>query len=349
MANRAGKGAPPASVEELEERLSRPTKATVRAAERLGGDVVVLGAGGKMGPSLARLLLRSIAEAGASHRVVCVSRFGDAAAAEALERDGARVVRCDLLEPGALDALPDAPNVLYLAGTKFGSSSTPALTWAMNCLLPALAAERYRSSRIVALSTGNVYPFVSPRSGGATERTRPDPVGEYAQSCLGRERMFEYVSARSGARVLLARLNYATDLRYGVLADIARTLAAGRPVDVTMGWLNTIWQGDANAVLVRALDHCASPPMAMNLTGPRILSVREVAVRLAGLMGCPPPAFAGEEAPAALLSNPTTCTGLYGLPSVSEERIVEWTAHWVAAGLPSLDRPTHWETRDGRF
>lgn len=340
---------PPQSEQELEELLTRPTAETVDAVSRLAGDILVLGAGGKMGPSLARLAKRSLEAAGLSHRVVCVSRFSDAAVAERLHTAGIDVIPCDLLDRTQLAALPDAPNIAYLAGFKFGASGAPYVAWAMNCFLPALVAERFRGSRIVALSTGNVYPYVPPESGGADEATEPSPIGEYAQSCLGRERMFEYASARDGTRILLVRLNYATDLRYGVLLDIARKVMKGEPVDVSMGWVNTIWQGDANAVVIRGFEHCSAPPTVLNLTGPEMISVRETAERFALMLGAPAPTFVGSESDVALLSNAHRCRSLFGPPQVSVETLLAWTAGWVATGGATLGKPTHFETRDGKF
>jgi nucleoside-diphosphate-sugar epimerase len=339
----------PRGEEELEELLSAPTPETVAAAARLGGDLLVLGAGGKMGPSLARLARRSIDEAALAHRVICVSRFGSGDLAERLRGDGIETVACDLLDRQALASLPDAPNVLYLAGFKFGASGAPHRTWAMNAYLPAIVAERYAGARIVVLSTGNVYPQVTPRTGGATEATPPAPVGEYAQSCLARERMFEYMAEACGTRSVLIRLNYATDLRYGVLLDIAERVRRGAPVDLGMGWINTIWQGDANAVVLRAFELCSAPPDLLNLTGPELLSVRETACELARLLGRPEPRFEGEEAETALLNDASRCHALFGLPRVAASTLVQWTAAWVGCGRPTLGKPTHFETRDGRY
>jgi nucleoside-diphosphate-sugar epimerase len=340
---------PPSDEFELMERLTHPSPAVMETARDLNGDVVILGAGGKMGASLALLLHRSISAAGMPHKVVCVSRFTDASVAMMLGRAGIRTIGCDLFDRKELERLPDAPNVLYLVGSKFGASANPTHTWAVNAYLPALVAERYRTSRIVALSTGNVYPFVAPETGGATEDTAPDPVGEYAQSCLGRERIFAYMSERQGTPVLLVRLNYATDLRYGVLVDIAQKVNAGEPVNVAMGFLNTIWQGDANAVLLQAFRLCATPPPALNLTGPEILSVRSVATELAALMGVAVPTFEGSESPTALLSNASRCWSLFPGPAISTETLIRWTAHWTKLGGTTIGKPTHFEVRDGKF
>jgi dTDP-4-dehydrorhamnose reductase len=338
----------PRGEDELEALLAAPTRETSEAAATLDGDLVVLGAGGKMGPSLAALAKRSIDAAGFPHRVVCVSRFGSPGVPDRLRRLGIETIAADLLHRDELRRLPDAPNVIYLAGMKFGTSGAPHLTWALNCYLPALVAERFRESRIVALSTGNVYPLVPVSGRGADETTEPAPVGEYAQSCLGRERMFEFVASRHGTPVLLVRLNYATDLRYGVLLDIARKVRRGEPVDVSMGAVNTIWQGDANAAVLRGLGLCANPPRVLNVTGPEVVSVREAALRFAELLGTQA-TFTGAESDLALLSDASRYHSLLGLPGVSAETLIDWTAEWVRNELPTLDKPTHFETRDGRF
>jgi nucleoside-diphosphate-sugar epimerase len=341
-------GAAPTSEDQLEERLTRPAPELIDTLRRLEGDMLVLGAGGKMGPSLAVLARWALEEAGSASRVYAVSRFGSGDAAARLREQGVETIACDLLEREALQKLPDAPNVIFLAGMKFGSTGSPAATWAMNVLLPAMVAERFRGSRIVALSTGNVYPFTPVASGGATEETRPEPVGEYAQSCLGRERMFEYGSDKWGTRAALIRLNYANDLRYGVLLDVAEKVHNGLPVDVTMGHVNTIWQGDANSIVLRCLDRCAAPPYILNLTGAEIISVRDLAQRFGRLLGREVE-ITGTEAETALLSNAEKCRREFGPPSVPLDTMIEWTAQWVRSGGPTLRKPTHFETRDGKF
>ncbi len=338
----------PQTEAELEDLLTAPNPATVDAVTRLDGDIVILGAGGKMGPSLALLAKRSLDAAGSSHRVICVSRFGAGDLVGRFRAQGIETIAADLLDRSQLRKLPEAANVVYLAGFKFGASGAPHFTWAMNCYLPALVAERYRSARIVALSTGNVYPFVPAESGGATEETATAPIGDYAQSCLGRERMFEYMAESCGTRSVLIRLNYATDLRYGVLLDVAQRVAAGEPVDLTMGWLNTIWQGDANAVVLRAFELASAPPDVLNVTGAELISIREAAGRFAQLFGRSA-TFIGAEAPTALLNNAGRCHALFGPPAVPADTLIEWTADWVRRGLPTLGKPTHFETRDGSF
>jgi nucleoside-diphosphate-sugar epimerase len=338
----------PQSEEELEELLSTPTAETAEAASRLEGDLLVLGAGGKMGPSLAKLAKLSIEEAGAPHRVICVSRFGTSDVPAQLERNGIETIAADLLDPVQVEGLPDAPNVIYLAGMKFGTSGAPWLAWALNCYLPAIVAERFRTARIVALSTGNVYPLVPISSAGADEATPPAPVGEYAQSCLGRERIFEYMASKHGTRVLLVRLNYATDLRYGVLLDIAQKVYRGEPVDVSMSKVNTIWQGDANAVFLRSFELCDNPADILNVTGPEAVSVRDVALRFAERFGRAA-RLVGTESDVALLSDASRCHALYGRPRVPVDTLVEWTAEWILGEMPTLDKPTHFETQDGKF
>ena len=336
---------------ELEERLSRPSAAAVAALGRCPGDVVVLGAGGKMGPSLARMLRRAAdsADGGSGHRrVVAVSRFTDASAARALESCGVEIVRADLAEPDDVRRLPDAPNVFFLAGQKFGTSGDPGGTWAMNVVVPSLCADRYRGARIVAFSTGNVYGRTPSDSGGATEVSPPEPVGEYAWSCVGRERVFGWHAARHGTRVSVIRLNYAVDLRYGVVVDVAGKVMRGEPVDVAMGYVNVIWQGDANAAAIAALPLAASPPWTVNVTGVETTSIRSVALRLGTLLGRAA-AISSIEAPDALLSNAGRMRESLGVPSVHEAMLVEWVAAWLRAGGRTLAKPTHFEARDGRF
>jgi nucleoside-diphosphate-sugar epimerase len=340
---------PPSNEAELDDLLTQPTEETIYAAGRLGDDLLVLGAGGKMGPSLAVLASKSIAAAGLRHKVICVSRFGSDSTRKWLEERGVETIAADLLDREALAALPYAPNVIFLAGMKFGSTYEPSHTWAMNVFLPGLVGERFRASRIVALSTGNVYPFVPVESGGATEETDPEPVGEYAQSCLGRERMFEYGSEKYGTPVLLVRLNYANDLRYGVLLDVAHSVYHGQTIDLSMGYVNTVWQGDANAVILRALSLCDSPAAVLNLTGPDTIPVRWLAEEFARLFGKEPPQFYDKESETALLSDAAKCWDLFGPPTVPLERMMHWTAHWVKSGGPTLNKPTHYDVRDGRF
>jgi nucleoside-diphosphate-sugar epimerase len=332
---------------ELEDRLSEPTPAVVETMARVPGDVIFLGVAGKMGPTLARMARRASDAAGVNRRVIGVSRFsagGDAA----LREHGVEAVRCDLLNESEVEKLPDAANVVYMPARKFGATGDEATTWAVNCYLPAVVCKKYRQSRIVAFSTGNVYPLVPAASGGSKETDPPNPVGEYGMSALGRERMFEHFSRTLGTPVSVIRLNYACDLRYGVLVDLARKVFAGEPVDLTMGHFNTIWQGDANALTLSALGHCATPPRVFNVTGPEVLGVRSVCERFGELFG-KPPRYTGSESDTALLSNASATLARLGPPRVPADQLIEWVAAWVAAGGRLLNKPTRFEARDGRF
>jgi len=333
---------------QLEERLSEPNAYDIELMSRLSGNVILLGAGGKMGPSLARRCKRAADAAKVIKRVIAVSRFSSADARKDLERAGIETISCDLLNRDEVDRLPDCENVLFLAGRKFGSSDRTDLTWANNVVVPAYAAHRYRTSRIVAFSTGNVYPFVSPASGGAVETGELGPLGEYAQSCLGRERMFEYFSQEWGTPVLLFRLNYAVDLRYGVLVDIARKIYEGKPVDLTVSNFNVIWQGDANSYALRSLELCQSPPRALNVTGIEIVSVQKAAEFFADRFQ-QKAVFTGQGSGQALLSNASVCHQLLGEPEMPLEELMELVAHWVSAGGRSLNKPTKFEVVDGKF
>lgn len=337
------------SEEELDDILSEPTDGCVDALAGIEGDILVLGAGGKMGPTVARMARRAADRAGSSRRVVAVSRFAAGGTEEALRGGGVETVACDMLDRRALAGLPDAPNVVFMAGRKFGSQGAEWLTWAMNAYLPGLVMERFPGSRIVAFSTGNVYPLTPVVDGGATETHPVDPVGEYAQSCLGRERIMEYFSRERGTPLTLFRLNYAIDLRYGILLDVAQKVQAGTPIDLTMGAVNVIWQGDAAAYVLQSLSLCASPPAVLNVSGPETISVRWLANRFAELLGTPPPTFVGAEAPTALLSNAGRCHRLFGYPRVPLDLMVQWVAGWLARGGPTLSKPTGFEVRDGRF
>jgi nucleoside-diphosphate-sugar epimerase len=333
---------------ELEDRLSAPSPEDVALFREMEGDLLIIGVAGKMGPSLARRAARAAGAAGVKRRILGVSRFSDPAAECFLQQAGVEILRADLLDPTSFATLPEAANVIFMAGRKFGSTGAESLTWAMNAYLPALVAQRYRQSRIVAFSSGNIYPLVPVQSGGATEDTPPQPLGEYAQSVLARERLFEHFSRSQGTRATLLRLNYANDLRYGVLLDIGSKVFEGRSVDVTTGAVNAIWQGDANSAALRSLTLAQAPPLVLNLTGPETLSVREVALRFGEIFG-KPPILEGREAPTALLSNAARCHRLLGFPSVSARQMIEWTAHWIRIGGTTLGKPTHFETRDGRF
>ncbi len=333
---------------EREEMMTRPTAALRTFVKTVQGPLVVVGAGGKMGPSLCVQVRRAAEEAGHALDVIAVSRFGDAAARDKLERQGVRTVACDAMDRTALAALPEAENVIYLVGLKFGTQQDPARTWAVNTLIPSYVAERYAGARIVALSTGNVYPLVPVAGGGSVETDPLTPLGEYANACVARERIFHYFSQRDGTPVVLIRLNYATDLRYGVLVDIAQKILAGQPVDVTMGYLNCIWQGDANAMIVRALALAESPARPLNLTGAAVLSVRELAQRLGEHLNRPV-TITGTEAETALLSNPAAAYAALGVPPTPLDTVLQWTAQWLQHGGHTLNKPAHFDVRDGRY
>ena len=336
------------SVRQLEEQLATPSIQDQDVMRRLSGDIAILGAGGKMGPSLARRAKRASQAAGVERRVIAVSRFSNSEVVDELERCGIETLRCDLLNREEVAHLPMFENVLLLSGRKFGSTDRPDLTWATNTIVPANVALHYRDSRIVAFSTGNVYPLVEANASGCTEADEPAPVGEYAQSCLGRERIIEYYSHEYGTHGLIFRLNYAVDLRYGVLVDIAQRVYAGQDVNLTVGWFNAIWQGDANSYALRCLELCGSPPQVLNVTGPEKISVRETA-QYYGQLFRGEPIFRGEDSGRALLSDASRCHALLGRPEVDLETLLGWVAHWIEIGGPTLDKPTKFEVADGRF
>ena len=336
------------TVAELEDKLCEPAPGLIDAMSRLEGDILILGVGGKMGPSLAQLAVRAIEASGVERRVIAVSTFSAKGVRKRLESLGVETIQADLLEPGTCDGLPDAPNVIYMVGRKFGSTGAEWLTWATNVYLPGLVVQRFKEARIVAFSSGNVYPLVPVTGGGSTESTLPEPVGEYAITCLGRERIFEHFSRKLETKVLLLRLNYAVELRYGVLADIAAQVWDAASIDLAMGQLNCVWQGYANSMALQGFPLAASPPRVLNVTGPELISIRWLAARFGELMG-KKPTFIGEEAGTALLSNAAQCHRLFGYPQVSLETLIEWVAQWVMAGGELLGKPTHYATRNGRY
>jgi nucleoside-diphosphate-sugar epimerase len=335
--------------QELEELLSRPGEETVLAMAALEGDLIILGAGGKMGPSLARLARRACDEAGVKKRVVAVARFSSPKLLAELQADGIETITCDLLDRQALARLPEAPNVVFMAARKFGTSGEEYLTWALNTHLPGLVAERFQNSRIVSFSTGNVYPLMSIAHGGATEKTPVGPVGEYAQSALGRERMFEYGSAKWGTPGVILRLNYAVELRYGVLVDIGLAVFEKRPIALAMPRVNVIWQGEANSWCLRSFAHCAAPPLILNITGTATLSVRDLAQQFGKRFGTAPTFASENEGTSALLNDAGKARGLFGNPKVSTEEMIDWITDWIRDGGPTLNKPTHFQTRDGKF
>ena len=340
----------PATEAELDEILSRPRDATVRALRACPGDVVILGAGGKMGPTLARMAARAAEQADGKkrRRVIAVSRFGSDDVRAELERHGVETIRADLTDPAVVARLPAAPNVVFMAGQKFGTTEAPSRTWIMNVVAPAHCAARYAGSRVVAFSTGNVYPLRGVLGGGANEGTKPQPVGEYAASCLGRERVFEHYASTAESKVAIMRLNYAIELRYGVLADLALRIVNGKLVPLAMGYVNIIWQGDANRIALEMLPLADSPPLVLNVTGRETLSVRTLALELGNRLDMKPD-FDGSEAPDALLSDTTRMRSLMGDAEMPLDTMLDWVAAWVRASKPMLSKPTHFETRDGSF
>lgn len=328
--------------------LTQPSPTLVQVMSALQGDLSILGVGGKMGPTLARLARRALDEAGSRSDVIGVARFSDPKVRDLLESRGVRTLQADLLADDAMKQLPDAANVIFLAARKFGSTGDESTTWAMNTLLPARVADRYRDSRIVALSTGNVYPLSPIESHGPTEDDLTGPIGEYAQSCRGKERMFEYFSRQCATRTAIVRLNYAIDLRYGVLIDIARRVWTNEPIDLTMGHVNIVWQGDANTAVLRCFEHCASPPFVLNLTSPETYSVRQLATALGKRLD-KQPVFQGTEAPNALLSNAARYKELMGGPTVTVDRMIDWVAEWIRRDGVTWGKPTHFQVRDGKF
>jgi len=329
---------------ELEEVLTRPDPALAADLAAVPGTLMVLGAAGKMGPTLCRLAKR----ADPDRRVIAVARFSEPGLRQRMESWGIECIAADLMDRAALAALPEAENIVFMAARKFGSTGAEELTWAMNVLLPAMVAERFAASRIVFFSTGNVLPLVPMPSGGADEAVPPAPVGDYAASCLGRERVFQHAASARGTRCFGIRLNYAIDLRYGVLHDVASKIWAGTPVPLAMGHANVIWQGDANAWTLRALRHASADCPILNVTGPETVPIRWLANQFAARFG-KPVEFAGEEAPDALLSNAARAFALFGYPRVPLLRMVDWVADWVMRGGRALGKPTKFEVRDGRF
>ena len=337
------------TIEELEEELSRPTKGVLEALHSISGDVLVLGASGKMGPTLARMVRRGLNAIGdAKRRVIAVSRFSSPKTASELQQHGVETISCDLMDREAVKALPDAPNVIFMAGQKFGTNESPELTWVMNTLVPAIIAERYAKSRIVVFSTGCVYSLVPADGTGANEDGILEPPGEYANSCIGRERVFTHFAIRNQTPLLFFRLCYAIDLRYGVLCDVATKVASGIPVDVSMGAVNVIWQGDANARAIQCLSHACSPPISLNITGLEKVSIRLLAERFGACFNREP-IIIGKERDMAWLWDASRSYTLFGPPRVSLDEMVMATAEWVQRRGVTLGKPTHFEATDGRF
>jgi len=328
----------------LDDLLCQPSQALIDDLHKVDGDIMVLGVGGKMGPTLAGLAKAAVPD----RRVIGVARFSEPGVKEWLETRGVETINCDLLDEAAIRRLPQIPNIIFMAGRKFGAEGNLALTWAMNSHVPALVAQAFRDSRIVAFSTGCVYPFVPVDGKGSDESVPPNPPGEYAQSCVGRERMFEYFSNRFQTPGRLFRLNYAIDMRYGVLHDIASKVMKGTPIDVSLGHVNFIWQADASAQALRCLAHCETPISPINVSGHEILAVRDLAAQFGKLLG-KAPVILGMEEPTAWLTNSAQAVRLFGLPIVDTAQLIAWTADWVSRSMPSLGKPTKYEVRDGRY
>jgi len=328
----------------LDDFMSTPSPELIRDLEALKGDILILGVGGKMGPTLARMAKR----AAPGKRVVAVARFSQAGLKQELEANGIETIGCDLLDAQAVAALPRIDNIVFMAGFKFGAQADPGLTWAMNVQVPAIIAQTFKGSRIVAFSTGCVYPFATVSDGGSSEEVAPEPPGEYAVTCLGRERMFEYYSRLHGTPGLLFRLNYSIDLRYGVLHDIALKIVKGEPIDVTMGHVNVIWQGDACSQALRSLNHCTTPTSPLNVSGPEILSVRWLAQEFGRRLG-KEPLITSTESDRSWLTNTSRAARLFGYPQVPTGRMMDWVADWVSSGRRSFDKPTKFEVRSGSY
>jgi hypothetical protein len=328
----------------LDDLLCRPSQALIDDLDKVDGDLMILGVAGKMGPTLAGLAKAALP----GRRVIGVARFSEPGSKEWLQGRGVETIACDLLDETAIKALPKVKNIVFMAGRKFGAEGDLSLTWAMNAHVPALVAQAFCQSRIVAFSTGCVYPFVPVDGKGADESVQPNPPGEYAQSCVGRERMFEYFSRKFSTPGRLFRLNYAIDMRYGVLHDIATKILSGKPIDVSLGHVNFIWQGDASSQALRCLAHCDTPTSPINVSGHEILAVRDLAAKLGARLGREP-VIVGKEEPTAWLTDTSQAVKLFGRPIVDTEQLIKWTADWVARAMPSLGKPTKYEVRDGKY
>ncbi|MBO9620313.1 MAG: NAD(P)-dependent oxidoreductase [Niabella sp.] len=332
----------------IEDELYQPSTALLHDMKALDGDIIFLGAGGKMGPGMIKLACFALKKAGISKKLIAVSRFSDANARKELEDLGVEIIAADLLDDAQLQALPDVKNVMYLAGTKFGTKDKEPFTWAMNAYLPGRVAAKYKNSRIVAFSTGNVYPFSKLSEGGFSEETKPNPVGEYGQSCLGRERIFQYFAEVNKTPVLIYRLNYAIDLRYGVLLEVGKAVYNGMPIDISTGAVNVIWQGDANEIALRSFLHCSAPAKLLNVTGPETISLTWLAAQFGAIFG-KEPVFTGAAQDTALLSNAAEAHRLFGYPRVPLKQMISLVADWISLGGKQINKPTHFQERQGQF
>ena len=336
------------TIEKLEEIMTTPSERLIDDMKKLDGDIMILGVGGKMGPTLAKLAKRAADEAGTNTRIIGVSRFTTGNLREELEESGIETIACDLLNESELSRLPDVKNIIFMAGKKFGTVGNEHSTWAMNTYLPGRIAEKFSNSNIVVFSSGNIYPFVELTKGGCTEEYSTDPVGEYAQSCLGRERIFTYFAKKNNTPILLFRLNYAIDMRYGVLLEVATQVYDEKLIDLTTGHVNVIWQGDANEYAIRSLLHCSTEPTILNITGPETISIRWLAEEFGRLFN-KKATFMNSESPSALLNNAGKAHQLFGYPHVSLKQMIEWTAEWIMNDGEMIDKPTHFQERQGAF
>ena len=336
------------TLEDLDKMMYRISDEFIDDVRAIDGDFLILGAGGKMGPSLCKLTKLAVDAAKVKRRVIAVSRFSNKAAETEMHDLGIETISMDLMDDNALQQLPDVENVIYMAGTKFGTTGNESYTWAMNAYLPGRVAEKFKRSRIVAFSTGNVYPLTSIATGGPSEEHPVAPIGEYAQSCLGRERIFEYFSKNNGTPVLIYRLNYAIDFRYGVLLEIAKAVKSQKPIDLSMGHVNIIWQGDANQIAIRSLKYCSSPPSFLNVTGSKALPVRSIANEFGKVFGVKP-SFKNEEQATALLSNASKMEEMFPFKKITVNEMIIMTAQWLELGGSQLDKPTHFQERTGKF
>ncbi len=336
------------AIETLYKQLLQPSSSLVSDMAKLDGDILILGVGGKMGPAIAKLAKEAVDLAAVSKKIIGVSRFSETGLQDELEQAGIETYPADLLNEDQLQSLPAAKNVLYLAGTKFGTTGRESFTWAMNAYLPGRVAEKYRNSRIVVFSTGNVYPLTPVFSGGAIEQQPADPLGEYAQSCLGRERVFQYFSEKNNTPLFIYRLNYANDPGYGLLLEILMAVKEQKPIDIRMGHVNVIWQGDANEMALRALHHCSVPAKIVNITGPETVSVRWMAEEFGRMLG-KQPLFIHEEQNTALLSNAAEAYRLFGYPRVPLKQMMALLVEWITHGGKILNKPTHFQERQGQF
>jgi nucleoside-diphosphate-sugar epimerase len=332
--------------DQIEQIMTDPRPEVVSSLSKLDGDIMILGGGGKMGPTLTKLVKNCINSGNLKKKVISVDKIFSPSLQKDFKKNDIDFIECDLLNN--IDQLPEVPNIVFMAGMKFGTSGNSSVTWALNTYLPALTAKRFSKSKIVVFSSANIYHMTPVLHGGATEHNYPNPYGEYAQSVLGREKMFEYFSLTNGTPVVIIRLAYAVDLRYGIILDIAQKVYSKTPVDVSMGHVNVIWQGDANAQILRSFELCSNPPAFLNVTGPETISVRWLANRLGELMNVKP-IIEGQESDSALLFNASKALSLFGYPKVTLDQMVQWIANWVIKGGKTLNKPTHYETRDGKF